>query len=428
MSRGAGRRLVTATVVAALAAAVVAALFQRPVAQWGSTATERAQPVAGDGLVANADWTWTRSITIEAPPEEVWPWLVQIGYDKAGFYTYDWGEQLAGDPVHNATAIRPEWQRLAVGDAVRPYPVGEPWVVRELVAPARLVLGGDRGRWSWGMELRPAGDGRTRLVTRMRADRVSPPGYLLDVADLVVLPRLLVGVKQRAEGTLPGMPGTPRGEPFPMARLPVRPATATLWIGALSLVAAFGGRLRLGAWGRRRRHPARTLALASALGAGYALTTDTPPVAFFTHTWGVALPLGVVAGVVLRARQRPGPAGPPGCAFVRAAVAMAETGAFVVLPATVLWQAATAGGLVTSWRAHVVVGGAVALGAAGVARIAWRDRGTRTGLLLAAGYAATGSAVVPLLAAAVAETWRRPAPLPAAPVVDRSRGAHLVAP
>ncbi|HWL35583.1 MAG TPA: hypothetical protein VNQ77_05265 [Frankiaceae bacterium] len=422
-------RALAASVVVAVLVAFVAVLYQRPVAQWGSTGAERHGPVAGDVLVADPDTRWTRAITIDAPPERVWPWLVQLGVDKGGFYTYDWGEQLAGDPVHNATAIKPAWQRLSVGDPVKPFPTGEPWVVRELVAPSRLVLGGDGGAWSFAFELRPRGDG-TRLVTRMNARKTSPVSYALDVADLVVLPRMLVGVKQRAEGTLPGMPDTPRGEPFPMARLPVQPATAMAWVGVLSVAAALGGVLGFGAWGRRRRHTGATVALAFALGAAYALTTDTPPVTFFSHTWGVAVPLGVALGVVLRAYVLPDRAWTPGRWVPRGAAAVAETGAFVVLPATVLWQAATAGGLVTSWRAHVLVGAAAALGAAGVARIAWRTpRGTLAALLLAGGYAATGSAVVPLLAAALAETARRrTVHVTEVHVEERLRDVHLVAP
>lgn len=428
MTRVRHRRLLVTSVVVGVLAVFVTVLYQRPVAEWGSTAAERRAPVAGDALVADPDTRWTRAITIDAPPRRVWPWLVQLGVDKGGFYTYDWGEQLAGDPVHNATTINPEWQRLAVGDPVKPFPTGEPWVVRELVAPSRLVLAGDGGAWSFAFELRPRGDG-TRLVTRMTARKTSPLSYALDVADLVVLPRLLVGVKQRAEGTLPGMPGTRRGEPFPMARLPVQPATAVVWVGVLSLVAAFGGLAGFGAWGRRRRHPGITVATAFVLGSAYALTTDTPPVTFFTHTWGLALPAGVALGVLLRMWVLPGRAWTPGRWASRAAVAVAETGAFVVLPATVLWQAATAGGLVTSWRAHVVVGAVAALGATGVARIAWRGRphGTVAALLLGAGYAATGSAVVPLLAAALAETARRRAvKVTEVRVAERLRGVQLV--
>src|SRR5215213_6586981 len=101
------RRLIASAVVAGIVAAFVALLFQPWLTHWGSTPAERRQPMPGDELVADAR-SWTRSITVDAPPQRVWPWLVQIGVDKGGFYTYDWAEQLFGDPVHNATRIHPE--------------------------------------------------------------------------------------------------------------------------------------------------------------------------------------------------------------------------------------------------------------------------------------------------------------------------------
>jgi hypothetical protein len=79
--------------------------------------------MAGDSLVAGGR-RWTRSVTIDVPPERVWPWLVQVGVDKGGFYTFDWAENLFGDPIHNADRIHPEWQHLRPGDAVWPSPKG----------------------------------------------------------------------------------------------------------------------------------------------------------------------------------------------------------------------------------------------------------------------------------------------------------------
>ena len=82
------RRLTTTGIVVGLAAMFVVLLYQPWLTQWRSTAAECRQPMRGDELVTDAR-SWTRSITIDAPPDRVWPWLVQIGVDKGGFYTYD---------------------------------------------------------------------------------------------------------------------------------------------------------------------------------------------------------------------------------------------------------------------------------------------------------------------------------------------------
>jgi hypothetical protein len=110
---------------------------------WGSTAGERARRLAGDELVPDAEQQ-THAITIEAAPEAVWPWLVQMGQGRAGFYSHDRLERLVGAAIRNAEEIHPEWQHLAVGDLVRTYrpmPRFEPlgWVVGA-IEPARLLV------------------------------------------------------------------------------------------------------------------------------------------------------------------------------------------------------------------------------------------------------------------------------------------------
>ena len=111
---------------------------------WRSTPDERQRALPGDRLVPDAQQQ-THAITIDASPEAVWPWLVQIGQGRAGFYSHDRLERLFGADIHNADEIRPEWQALAVGDLVRTYrplrsfePLG--WYVGELEPPRTLVL------------------------------------------------------------------------------------------------------------------------------------------------------------------------------------------------------------------------------------------------------------------------------------------------
>lgn len=109
---------------------------------WGASGQEVREPLPGDDLVP-ARWQTTRGIAIAAPPAEVWPWLVQMGYARGGWYSYDWLERRvgAGDFAEGGSAKRvvPELQSLAVGDTVALSAVGGP-AVAVLVAPSALVL------------------------------------------------------------------------------------------------------------------------------------------------------------------------------------------------------------------------------------------------------------------------------------------------
>jgi len=88
---------------------------------WGATSTERQMALPGDpptsGLPNGSHW-FTRAITIHAPAPAVWQWLVQMGQDRAGFYSNTWLENLTGASIHNAVVIHPEWQRMKIGDRV----------------------------------------------------------------------------------------------------------------------------------------------------------------------------------------------------------------------------------------------------------------------------------------------------------------------
>jgi hypothetical protein len=234
---------------------------------------------------------------------------------------------------------------------------------------------------------------------------------LLDPADLIVFPRVLVGIRQRAEGTLPGMPGTFTGAPLPTARLPVHWWAAAAWVAGLAAFGwLFGRILALGRWRQRRTHPGIVLAVAFVAGAGYLIMSDTTPGSFLVPHWRVGLPLAALAGVGLGLWcGRAAGASGPGRRLGRAIVAAAETGLLAVLPATAVWQAATAQG----WTAAAggrLVSGVVAVAAAalvaGAAVAPWRPGQGRllaAPALLAAGYVLTGSGAVALAGAALLE-------------------------
>src|SRR5690554_2931020 len=136
--------------------------------QWGATEAELDATLPGDDVVPAAGHVSTRAVSINATPERVWPWLVQLGQGRGGFYSYDVLENLLGCDVHSANRIEAHWQDLAVGDEIRLHPSADPLLVSEVDPDRALVLRGDPTpgglAFSWAFVLRPAPGGGTRLV------------------------------------------------------------------------------------------------------------------------------------------------------------------------------------------------------------------------------------------------------------------------
>jgi hypothetical protein len=101
-------RLGAIVAVTILAYTGIAALARPVFIQWGTTAADRAMPLLGDSAAVPAHYRIDHAITIRAPADSIWPWIVQIGQDRAGFYSYSWLERLVGDDIHNADRIHPE--------------------------------------------------------------------------------------------------------------------------------------------------------------------------------------------------------------------------------------------------------------------------------------------------------------------------------
>jgi|SRR6185503_17385708 hypothetical protein len=185
--------------------------------RWGATEAELQEPLPGDDVVLNPKHQATHAITINAPVADVWPWLVQIGQNKGGFYSYSLLENLAGCDIHNADRIVPEWQSLRVGDVLWLHPKAPPLPVL-LVEPGRtIVIGGVAEEMgddlsnkvragTWAFVLKELDPRTTRLLVRIRWDR--KPGVLdwiynfgvLEPSHFVMERRMMLGIKQRAEG------------------------------------------------------------------------------------------------------------------------------------------------------------------------------------------------------------------------------------
>jgi hypothetical protein len=164
--------------------------------RWGATDAEVARTMPGDDLFPDAAAT-TRVITIDAPPEAVWPWLVQIGHGRAGWYSYDW---IDNDGRPSLDRIVPELQDLGVGSRILMTPGMGP-VVREVREGCSILSAGEAD--SWCVALYPTGSG-TRLVSRWRA---AWPGSVAtwfwiavsDPGSFVMERKMLKGIKARAE-------------------------------------------------------------------------------------------------------------------------------------------------------------------------------------------------------------------------------------
>lgn len=167
--------------------------------RWGATPEEAREPLPGDWIIKLPSINATRALHINARPDEVWPWLVQVGFGRAGWYSYDWLDNL-GRP--SASRILPEFQNVHPGDFV-PMGMGLGFRVAEVDAP-RLLLWNLDDQVSWVWSLRPVGDEHTRLVTRMRVrypwNKPTLPLYLaFDAGDFVMMRRMLLGIRERAE-------------------------------------------------------------------------------------------------------------------------------------------------------------------------------------------------------------------------------------
>jgi len=129
-------------------------------------ADEAERPLPGDELVSSAKIRWTHGITIRARPAEIWPWLIQMGCRRAGWYSYD---GLDNGGVPSADRIVPEFQRVEVGGVFPQTTKAEDRFIVRAVEPERaLVLGDDAGSLTWAFVLEPIDEMSTRLVTRSR--------------------------------------------------------------------------------------------------------------------------------------------------------------------------------------------------------------------------------------------------------------------
>lgn len=201
----------------------VAAIGRPFMRDWGTTEAEKRLPLPGDWPNRDPLFEVSHAVTVNAPPEQVWPWLAQIGQDRGGLYSYAFLENAIGLHFHNADRVHPEWQDVKPGDLIRAAPPryffglikDAGWRVTEVVPERALVLKG------WGtFALLPTPDGKTRLIARSKFSDPKVPVWgaaltfaILELPHFVMERKMLLRIKERAEKYRPSTSAAARRPP-----------------------------------------------------------------------------------------------------------------------------------------------------------------------------------------------------------------------
>jgi hypothetical protein len=168
--------------------------------RWGASSEEVQMRLEGDRMIARGAIVSTRALDIDAPPDEVWRWMLQLGQGRGGFYSYEWLENLFAADMRNAELLEPRLLKLDVGDSIS-FQADGPATVVTLVEPERALVLGD----GWTLALRRIDEGRTRLIVRYPFDthgRSLDALYYYTVfepAHFVMESGMMLGIRERAE-------------------------------------------------------------------------------------------------------------------------------------------------------------------------------------------------------------------------------------
>ncbi len=221
-THGSSKGLLYSLAAGSIAIEAYLGLVRPWILHWGATDGEVKGELPGDGLINQPRYDATHAISIKAPAVRVWPWLVQIGQGRGGFYSYDWLENLVGCDIHNAEQILPQFQELKVDDLVRLIPpptkagmpdfafkvaIFEPERALVIVTPGSFeeTAGTSLPFASWAFILQPLDETACRLIIRFRsAYHLNLPAFLINQALLepihfIMERKMLLGIKQRVE-------------------------------------------------------------------------------------------------------------------------------------------------------------------------------------------------------------------------------------
>ena len=183
--------------------------------RWGTVGTEPTDSLPGDEFVPEPKWSYTLGIAVDAAPEDVWPWIAQLGQGRGGFYTYQTLENIAGCRITNTTEILPDHQHPAVGEDIYLHPTASKMRIEIVDPPNALVLVSSladmgveesRGVSTWQFAVSPGPDGGSRFLTRGRYDYASDwksrrafGRFPLEVISFVMSRKMMLEVKRLAE-------------------------------------------------------------------------------------------------------------------------------------------------------------------------------------------------------------------------------------
>ncbi|MRS03217.1 hypothetical protein EG832_08345 [bacterium] len=173
--------------------------------RWHTTPEERAMELPGDQYNTNPGRVANRAVTINAGAEKIYPWILQIGADKSGMYSYTWLENLVGCKMAKDETIHPEWQNLAAGDEMKMC-AGDfappPYIVVETIPNQAVIYGHkEKDAWVdvWQFVLVPQADGTTRLITRTSTNMVGGMWEVIRPISFTMERKMLLTIKHLAE-------------------------------------------------------------------------------------------------------------------------------------------------------------------------------------------------------------------------------------
>jgi hypothetical protein len=287
-------RLLVGIVVLAVALVAGFSILQPQMPHWGATPVEAAQALPGDGELPVPQVDWTNARTIKAQPEQVWPWLTQIGDIRGAFYSFTFIEDRVGKLIGaadytvnytNANTIHPEWQNPQPGDVII-----QGILQWERIEPGRWLLATSTDPkamgWTWVWHIAPTADGQgTRLVNRIRIQAPGPANpivnFFIGNGAFIMEQRMMDGIKAHAEGWVE----------------PPYQETVEIILWAVALLAGLAGAILFIA--RRPWIAPLTLAVAS-VGVILVLTFVQPPIAV-----RVLLDAALLVGIWISARVAP---------------------------------------------------------------------------------------------------------------------------
>jgi len=225
-------KLITALAGLIVLIVIIVSLLTPWMDRWGATDEEIAASFPGDELVPEPTSFVNRAITINAAPEYIYPWIVQLDATKGGWYSYTWLEAMLNCKMVNADRIHPEWQDLQVGDEVKMCP-GEfappPYIVVQIHPDQAIVMGHqENGEWVdlYQFVIVPQADGTSRLILRTRTMMTGGIWTVIHPGAFIMERGLLNGVKERAERLAQSgsTPISPEISPTPEVFIPLEEA------------------------------------------------------------------------------------------------------------------------------------------------------------------------------------------------------------